>query len=108
MAENKPPYDATVENIRNLCCELRDVTDENRDTLEENVEDLQGSTFDQNLKAAVKLNLFEEEDGLYRPTTEGKKIGYGLNDEEEMDLFRKVIRGNEFYSDLLRIVGGHC
>ena len=105
MQDNKPPYDATIENIKLLCRELRDVSEADHDELEDSVDDLQGSTFARNLEAAQKLGLFEEEDGLYSPTTNGKKLGYGLNEDEEDEFFRELIREYEFYNDLLRIVG---
>lgn len=105
MVKEKPPYDASVENIQTLCTELRDATEESADDLEESVEGLQGTTFMQNLKAAVELGFFEENDGLYQPTTKGKRIGYGLDSAQQRELFREVINDYEFYHELLGIVG---
>ncbi|WP_167551879.1 hypothetical protein [Halorubrum tropicale] len=59
MSYEKPPYDATIDNIKLLCEELRDVSETDKDELEEGVEDLQGSTFSRTLEAAVRLGLFE-------------------------------------------------
>lgn len=107
MSYEKPPYDATIENIKLLCEELRDISEANKDELEENVEDLKGSTFDRTLEAAVRLGLFEQTENGYKPTTEGKRIGYGrLSEEEETELFRKLVKGYDFYKELLEIVGG--
>lgn len=100
-----PPYDATVENMKTLCKELRDVAGESQDDLEEMVPDLQGTTFSQNLAGVVKLGLFKEIDEVYEPTTKGKKIGYGLSDEEEEELFREIVHEYDFYNNLLNIVG---
>lgn len=76
MSYEKPPYDATIDNIKLLCKELRDVSETNKDELEEETEDLQGSTFSRTLEAAVRLGLFEQTENGYKPTTEGKRIGY--------------------------------
>ncbi|MBV0924606.1 hypothetical protein KTS45_10390 [Halomicroarcula limicola] len=106
MAINKPPYDATVENIRMLCEECRDVSKSGDEELEEIVDDLEGSTFNRNLEAAVLLGFFEEdENGKYTPTKRGKMIGYGPDEGQETDIFREIIRENEFYNELLEIVG---
>lgn len=108
MSYEKPPYDATIDNIKLLCKELRDISEADKDELEEGVEDLQGSTFSRTLEAAVRLGLFEKTDDNYKPTTEGKRIGYGrLSDEEEKELFRKLVKGYDFYNALLEIVGGN-
>ncbi|WP_280585481.1 hypothetical protein [Halorubrum sp. Boch-26] len=107
MSYSKPPYDATVENIRLLCEELRDASGMNKDDLEEQTDELGGSTFDRTLEAAVRLGLFSELDGEYQATTEGKQIGYGrLAPEEEKELFRDLVSGYGFYRELLKIVGG--
>lgn len=107
MSDNKPPYDATIENIHLLCSELRDVSGMEHDDLEDEIEEIRGSTFDRTLEAAVKLGLFEDSEQGYKPTTEGKKIGYGrLSDEEEEELFRSLVAGYDFYQELLEIVGG--
>ncbi|WP_459194739.1 hypothetical protein [Halosimplex sp. J119] len=106
MATNKPPYDATVENIRELCQSCRDTSNAESDDLEEETEDLEGTTFDRNLEAAVILGLFKkDEDGLYTPTKRGKRIGYGPDNGEEEKIFREIVRENEFYNQLLEIVG---
>ncbi|SDJ71780.1 hypothetical protein SAMN05216226_1083 [Halovenus aranensis] len=107
MSYEKPPYDATIDNIKLLCEELRDVSETDKDELEEGVEDLQGSTFSRTLEAAVRLGLFEKAENGYKPTTEGKRIGYGrLSDEDEKELFRKLVKQYDFYNALLEIVGG--
>ena len=107
MSYEKPPYDATIDNIKLLCKELRDVSETDKDELEEDVEDLQGSTFSRTLEAAVRLGLFEKTENGYKPTTEGKRIGYGrLSDEEEKELFRSLVKKYDFYNALLDIVGG--
>lgn len=108
MSYEKPPYDATIDNIKLLCKELRDVSETNKDELEEETEDLQGSTFSRTLEAAVRLGLFEQTENGYKPTTEGKRIGYRrLSDEEEKELFRKLVKQYDFYNALLEIVGGN-
>ena len=85
----------TTDNIKLLCEECRDVSETDKDSLEEEVEELQGSTFSRTLEAAVRLGLFEETDKSYKPTTEGKRIGYGrLSDEEEKELFRSLSRSH--------------
>ncbi len=107
MSYEKPPYDATIDNIKLLCKECRDVSETDKDSLEKEVEELQGSTFNRTLEAAVRLGLFEETDKGYKPTTEGKKIGYGrLSDNEEKELFRRLVKQYDFYNALLEIVGG--
>ncbi|MFC7113835.1 hypothetical protein ACFQH2_00950 [Natronoarchaeum sp. GCM10025703] len=107
MSYEKPPYDATIGNIKLLCEESRDVSETDKDELEEGVEDLQGSTFSRTLEAAVQLGLFEKTENGYKPTTEGKRIGYGrLSDEEEKELFRSLVKQYDFYNTLLEIVGG--
>lgn len=105
MTDDNPPYDATVENIEKICRELRDVSNETAEDLEEKIEDLQGSTFARNLEASVKLGLFEEDEGYYQPTREGKIIGYGLDEDDKKELFRELVQKNEFYDELLQIVG---
>lgn len=78
-----------------------------KEELKEKVEDLQGTVLDQNLDAAVKLGLFEEIEGEYRPTTNGKKLGYNrLSETEESELFKELVRDYQFYNKLLEIVGG--
>ena len=106
MVMSKPPYDATVENVRKICQECRDVSGVEHDDLEEEVDDLSGTTFDRNLEAAVLLGLFDKnEDNLYTPTRRGKRIGYGPENGEETEIFKGVVRENEFYNQLLDIVG---
>jgi hypothetical protein len=86
---------------------LRDVSETNKDDLEDKVEELQGSTFDRTLEAAVRLGLFEKAENGYKPTTKGKKIGYQrLSEEGEQELFRTTVKEYEFYNELLQIVGG--
>lgn len=107
MSYRKPPYDATIDNIKLLCKELRDISESDREALEEGVEDLQGSTFSRTLEAAVRLGLFDKTENGYKPTTEGKRIGYGrLSEEDEKELFRSLVKGYDFYNELLEIVGG--
>lgn len=73
--------------------------------MKDQAEELNGSTFDRNMDAAVILGLFEkDEEGNYTPTKRGKKIGYGLTDGEERTIFRDVIRESEFYKRLLNIM----
>lgn len=107
MSYAKPPYDATIENIRLLCEELRDASGMGKEDLEEETDELEGSTFDRTLEAAVRLGLFSESDGEYQATTKGKQIGYGrLSPEDEKELFRDLVSEYEFYRELLKIVGG--
>lgn len=108
MSYENPPYDATIGNIKLLCEELRDVSETDKNELEDGVEDLQGTTFSRTLEAAVRLGLFEETENGFKPTTEGKRIGYRrLSDEEEKELFRELVKGYDFYNELLEIVGGN-
>ena len=107
MSYAKPPYDATIENIRLLCEELRDVSGMDREDLEEETDELEGSTFARTLEAAVRLGLFSESDGEYQATTKGKQIGYGrLSPEDQKELFRDLVSEYDFYRELLKIVGG--
>jgi len=107
MDLDTPPYDATVKNIRQICEEFRDISGGDSAEMSESIDDMGETTFDQNLNAAVTLGLFEiDEGGLYKPTRAGKQIGYGGLDEiEEQELFRTLVKEYDFYNELLDIVG---
>lgn len=108
MNVEHPPYGTRVETIERLCASARDARGRTEDALRAEVDDVDDITFERTLEAAVAFGLFEpveDEPGAYRPTTEGKRLGYGrLSEGEREEFFRELVADYEFYTELLRVV----
>lgn len=102
MTNDIPPYDASPENLLELCEALREGQME-RDELLKGV-DMKQTAFEQNVNYGIHLGFIEGDEEVLEATTRGQQFGYGsLPPEREKSLFKDAIREHSAYKEYIGI-----